>query len=65
MTQPEFKCYGIIDKNNELLIEKDTFPSFASAAVGCAELLNITARLTGQDKRAPYQAVEIHIKKVN
>jgi hypothetical protein len=65
MTQPVFKCYGVVDKDDELFLEKDSFSDLASTAVGTAEMLNITARLTGNDERAPYQPVEIYIKKVN
>ena len=65
MNQPVFNCYGVADNDDKLLLEKEAFTESESEAAGIAELLNTSARLTEEDKRAPYQHIAIYIKKVN
>lgn len=57
----EFTCYGLVDKDHQLLIEQEAFTGLAETARATAELLNSTQNLRN-DQRAPYQSVRIYIE---
>ena len=63
MKKHEFICYGLADKDNQLLIEKDAFTGLAETAQATAEILNSIRNLS-DDQRAPYQPVKIYIEKL-
>lgn len=56
-------CYGIIDKDEALLIHDDAFTGLQETIEATAEMLNATANLN-EDDRAPYKAVKIYIQEL-
>lgn len=63
MKKHEFICYGLTDKNNQLLIEQEAFTGLEETAQATAEILNSTRNLS-DDQRAPYRPVKIYIEKL-
>jgi hypothetical protein len=62
MNDHQYLCYGIIDKNNELLLEKDAFSGLAATAESMTEILNNTQNLR-DDHRGPYTTVTLYYSK--
>lgn len=59
MNQPQFICFAILDKNNELLLEKDAFAGLSLTVEATVEMLNSTTNLR-QDERAPYKPIALY-----
>ena len=59
MTNHKFICYGLLDKNGELLIHDDAFTNMLVIAEATAETLNSTANLR-DDNRTPYKPVALY-----
>lgn len=57
------QCYGIIDKNDDLLLHSDAVSCTQETIEAIAEMLNATANLNEDDK-APYRAVKIYIQEI-
>lgn len=63
MKKPEFNCYGIVNKNNEIVTEKAAFSGIQMIAKETADMLNRSQHESDMES-APYQPVEIFVRKI-